>query len=75
MRGTENVVRNGENSILVEKPVGKRPLGRHRRRWQNNIKTELKELCLMPASCWFLASLFDLENEEDIKGKVVPVLN
>jgi hypothetical protein len=29
--------------ILVGKPEGKRPLGRHRRRWKNNIKIDLKE--------------------------------
>jgi hypothetical protein len=29
--------------ILVGKPKGKRPLGRHRSRWENNIKMDLKE--------------------------------
>jgi hypothetical protein len=28
--------------ILVEKPEGKRPLGRPRRRWVDNIKMDLK---------------------------------
>jgi hypothetical protein len=28
--------------ILVGKPEGKRPLGRPRRRWEDNIKIELK---------------------------------
>jgi len=27
--------------VLVGKPEGKRPLGRHRRRWQDNIKMDL----------------------------------
>jgi hypothetical protein len=30
--------------ILVGKPVGKRPLGRPRRRWLNNIKIYLREV-------------------------------
>jgi hypothetical protein len=29
--------------ILVGKPEGKRPLGRPRRRWMDNIKTDLLE--------------------------------
>jgi hypothetical protein len=28
--------------ILVEKPEGRRPLGRPRRRWVDNIKMDLK---------------------------------
>jgi hypothetical protein len=28
---------------LVERPEGKRPLGRPRRRWEDNIKTDLRE--------------------------------
>jgi hypothetical protein len=30
--------------ILVGKLEGKRPLGRSRRRWEDNIKTDLREL-------------------------------
>jgi hypothetical protein len=30
--------------ILVGKPEGKRPLGRPRRRWVNNIKMDLREM-------------------------------
>jgi hypothetical protein len=30
--------------ILVGKPEGKRPLGRHRRRWENNIRMDLREI-------------------------------
>jgi hypothetical protein len=32
--------------ILVGKPEGKRPLGRPRRRWVNNIKMDLREIGL-----------------------------
>ena len=30
--------------VLVMKPEGKRPLGRPRRRWENNIKIDLQEV-------------------------------
>jgi hypothetical protein len=30
--------------VLVGKPEGKRPLGRPRRRWEDNIKTDLQEV-------------------------------
>jgi hypothetical protein len=30
--------------ILVRKPEGKRPLGRPRRRWVDNIKMDLREI-------------------------------
>jgi len=29
--------------ILVGKPEGKRPFGRHRHRWEDNIRTYLRE--------------------------------
>jgi hypothetical protein len=39
---------NGEKrnaySILVRKSEGKRPLGRPRRRWENNIRMDLREI-------------------------------
>jgi hypothetical protein len=30
--------------IVVGKPAGKRPMGRPRRRWVNNIKMDLREI-------------------------------
>ena len=30
--------------ILTGKPVGKRPLGRPRRRWEDNIRMDLEEI-------------------------------
>jgi len=42
------VARMGEGRVvyrvLVGKPEGKRPLGRPRRRWENNIKMELEKV-------------------------------
>jgi len=34
----------GTYRVLVGKPKGKRPLGRPRRRWEDNIKTDLQEV-------------------------------
>ena len=36
--------RRGVYRVLVGKPEGKRPFGRPRRRWENNIKTDLREV-------------------------------
>jgi hypothetical protein len=34
----------GAYRALVEKPEGRRPLGRPRRRWEDNIKMDLREV-------------------------------
>jgi hypothetical protein len=34
----------GVYRVLVGKPEGKRPLGRPRRRWKNNIKMDLQKV-------------------------------
>ena len=34
----------GVHRVLVGKPEGKRPLGRPRRRWEDNIKMDLEEV-------------------------------
>jgi len=36
--------RRGVYRVSVGKPEGKRPLGRHRRRWEDNIKTDIQEV-------------------------------
>ena len=38
------VERRGVYKDFVGKPEGKRPLGRPRRRWENNIKMDLQEV-------------------------------
>jgi hypothetical protein len=35
--------RRGAYKVLGGRPEGKRPLGRPRRRWENNIKTDIQE--------------------------------
>jgi hypothetical protein len=48
MRWAGHVARMGEGRdvyrVLVGKPEGKRPLGRPRRRWEDNIKMDLQEV-------------------------------
>jgi hypothetical protein len=34
----------GAYNILVGRPKGRRPLGRPRRRWEDNIKMDLREI-------------------------------
>jgi hypothetical protein len=36
----------GAYNILVGRPEGRRPLGRPRRRWEDNIKMDLREIGL-----------------------------
>jgi hypothetical protein len=48
MRWAGHVTRMGEKrdayTILVGRPEGRRPLGRPRRRWEDNIKMDLQEV-------------------------------
>jgi hypothetical protein len=48
MRRAGHVARMGEKRgayrILVGRPEGRRPLGRLRRRWEHNIKTDLHDV-------------------------------
>ena len=48
MRWAGHVARMGEDRgvhmVLVGKPEGKRPLGRPRRRWEDNIKKDHQEV-------------------------------
>ena len=48
MRWAGHVARLGEDSgvhrVLVGRPEGKKPLGRPRRRWEDNIKMDLQEV-------------------------------
>ena len=48
MRSAEHVARmeegRGVHKVLVGKPEGKRPLGRPRRTWEDNIKMGLQEV-------------------------------
>jgi hypothetical protein len=41
--------------VLVGRPEGKRPLGRPRRRWEDNIKLDLREIGIDGVKCIRLA--------------------
>ena len=49
MRWVRHVARMGDSRgayrILVGKPEGRRPLGRHRLRWEDNIKVDIRNVC------------------------------
>jgi hypothetical protein len=59
MRRAEHVARMGEKRymyrLLVGKPEGRRPLGRSRRRWVNNIRIDLGEVGWDDVDCIGLA--------------------
>jgi len=39
--------------VLVGKPEGKKPLGRPRCRWEDNIKMDLQEVGIWTGLIWF----------------------
>jgi hypothetical protein len=63
MRWAGHVAQMGETRnayrILVGKPEGKRPLGRPRRRWMDNIKIDLRHIE------WDVVDWIDLVQDRD----------
>jgi hypothetical protein len=63
MRWAGHVVRMGEvrgaYNILVGRPEGRRPLGRPRRRWEDNIKIDLREIGFGDVDWIYLAQYRD----------------
>ena len=55
--------------ILVGKPEGERPLGRPRRRWEDNIRMDLREVGCDPGG-WI-----DLDEHRDWRAYVRAVMN
>ena len=44
--------RRGAYRVLVGNPEGRRPLGRPRHRWEDNIKMDLQEVGAWTGSSW-----------------------
>jgi hypothetical protein len=69
MRWAGHVVRMGEKrnayTLLVGKPEGRRPVGRPRRRWLDNIRMDLVEVG------WSNVDLIGLTEDRDRWGAIV----
>ena len=74
MRWAGHVARMGEESgvyrVLVGKPDGRRPLGRPRRRWADNIRMDLQEVGCGYMDCTGLA-----QNRDRWRTLVSAVMN
>jgi hypothetical protein len=56
--------------FLVGKPEGKRPLGRNRRRWEDNIKMDLQEV-----ECGVMDWINLAQNRDSWRALVNAVMN
>jgi hypothetical protein len=69
-----HVARIGEKrnvySLLVGKPEGKRPLGRPRRRWIDNIKMDLSEIGIECCGLDWSGSGQDCERGNEPSGSI-----
>ena len=68
------VARMGEGRgvyrVLVGKPEGKRPLGRHTRRWEDNIKMDLQEV-----GCSYMNWIWLAQDRDSWRTLVSAVMN
>ena len=73
-RWAGHVARMGEERgvyrVLVGKPEGKRPLGRPRRRWVYNIRTDLQEV-----GCGYMDRIGLLQDRDRRRTLVSAVMN
>jgi len=74
MRWTEHVTRMGEETVLykflVGKPEGKKPLGRPRCRWVDNIRMDLQEV-----GCGYMDWIGLAQNRDRWRTVVSAVMN
>jgi hypothetical protein len=74
MRWAGHVVRMGEergvHRVLVGKPEGKRPLGRRRRRWVDNIRMDPQEV-----GCWYMNWIRLVQGRDSWRKLVSTVMN
>jgi hypothetical protein len=62
--------KRGVYRVLVGKTEGKRPLGRPRRRWEDNIKTDLPEVV-----CWGVDRIELAQDRDRWRALVNVVMN
>jgi len=74
MRWAGHVARMGEEKgvyrVLVGKPEGRRPLGRHRRRWVDNIRMDLQEV-----GCGYMVWIGLAQDKDSWRTLVSAVMN
>ena len=74
MRLTGHVERMGEERgvyrVLVGKPEGRRPLGRPRRRWVDNIRMDVQEV-----GCWYMDRIGLAQDRDRWRTFVSAVMN
>ena len=74
MRWEGHVARMGEGRgvyrVLVRKHLGKRPLGRPRRRWEDNIKMDLQDV-----GCWGMNWIRLAQDRDRWRATVNAVIN
>ena len=74
MRWAGHVARMGEERgvyrVLVGKPEGRRQLGRPRRRWGDNIRTDLQEV-----ECGYMDSIGLAQDRDSWRTLVSAVMN
>ena len=63
-------VERGVYRVLVRKPEGRRPLGRPRRRWVDNIKIDLQEV-----GCGYMDWIGLVQDRESWRTLVSAVIN
>jgi len=63
-------VRRGGYRVLVGKPEGKRPLGKPRRRWVDNIRMDLQEV-----RCGYMDWIGLVQDRESRRTLVSAVMN
>jgi len=68
--GTYGGERRGVYRFLVGKPEGKRPLGRPRHRWEDNIKMDLQEV-----GCGDMGWIYLAEDGDRCQAVVHAVMN
>jgi len=73
MRWAGHVAHMGEERgayrVLVGKPEGKRPLGRPRHRWVDNIRTDLQEV-----GCWYMDWIGLAQDRDSWRTLVIAVM-